>query len=117
MRTSLVLLLILAGLIVLGVLAGPAPALWVALALAVCVAVNRSGALFREAPHALGIIGTLIGVSMALGVAAPVLLFMAYGWLPPVAFVALVLVLLLKGVGETSDDRGRHPSRQRAGSA
>ncbi|MEU5894446.1 hypothetical protein ABZ835_47940 [Streptomyces sp. NPDC047461] len=85
-------LLVLAGLLVLALADGVGSALSVALALALCVAVNRSAALFRESRHAGPIITTLLVLSLALGLGSAVILFLTRGWIAALGFVVLFLV-------------------------
>jgi hypothetical protein len=97
--------LVVAGLVVLVFLAGPVPALWVALALVAFVAVNRSPRLLRGGDRAVLIAGILTGLSLAIALAAVVLLFVGYSWIPAVGYVVLWIVYL--GTAETPHDRSR----------
>ncbi|MFJ4820408.1 hypothetical protein [Streptomyces sp. NPDC088801] len=99
------LLLVLAGLLVLAFADGTGSALSVALALTVCVAVNRSAALFRESRNAGPIITTLLVLSLALSLGSAVVLFTARGWIASLGFVVLLLVYF--GSAEPSDARAR----------
>lgn len=98
-------LLVLAGLVVLGLLAGPVPALWTAVALVAYTAVNRSIRLFGGARHAVAISAVLTGLSLAVLLGAVVLQFVGYGWVPAVGLVVLWLVYL--GTAETAGERSR----------
>ncbi|WP_330350937.1 hypothetical protein [Streptomyces sp. NBC_00582] len=105
MHTIRHILLVLAGLLVLAFVDTMGSALSVALALTVCVAVNRSAALFRESRNAGLIITTLLVLSLALSLGSAVVLFMTRGWIAALAFV--VLFLLYFGSAEPSYARAR----------
>lgn len=85
-------LLVLAGLLVLALADSVGSALSVALTLALCVAVNRSAALFHESRHARPIITTLLVLSLALSLCGVVVLYLARGWIAALGLVVLFLV-------------------------
>ncbi|TDC42236.1 hypothetical protein [Micromonospora sp. KC213] len=102
-------LFVLAGLMLLGVVAGLAPAAWVALTLTVCVGVNRSTALFRAARHAQMIIMALTVLSLVLVVGGVGLLFAVHGWKAALGFVVLLMVYF--GAAETPHGRAGRRAR------
>ncbi|MFK3984310.1 hypothetical protein ACI2K4_28550 [Micromonospora sp. NPDC050397] len=98
-------LLVLAGLVVLAFVVGVTSALWVGFALAVCVGLNRSAALFHDTRHAMAVITTLTVLSIVAGAAGAVLLFVLQGW--PAGVGYLVLQLGYFAAAESPLDRSR----------
>ena len=95
MRASLHYVLVLVGLIVLALIIGSGPALWVALALFVTLATHGMGGVIARAdeyaskPYTLQLIWLSIASSIVLAVLSAVLLFVARGWMASLGFVLL----------------------------
>ncbi|MBT1098317.1 hypothetical protein [Streptomyces sp. Tu102] len=98
-------LLVVAGLLVLALFDSPGSALSTALALALCIGVNRAAALFHGSRHAGPIITTLLVLSLALSLSSAVVLFLSRGRIAALGFV--VLLLLYFGSAEPSSAKAR----------
>lgn len=91
-------LVVLAGLVVLTLIAGFAPALWVLSALVVTIGINRSTALLaarderKPIAHASGITLTITIASLVAAAGAAVWFVLKSGWITGVAFVVLWLL-------------------------
>lgn len=100
------LIFILAGLIIVGFFSGVAPAVWLAICLAVSIGANNftgvlaKGEEVRPSSATLPLIMAFTVLSFVLAVLSAIFLFFRYGWLP-----ALAVVLLFVGYFSVREDR------------
>jgi hypothetical protein len=99
-------LVVLAGLIVLALIAGLAPALWVLAALVVTIGISRSTALLmarderQSIAHLSGIILAITIGGLVAAAGATVWFFLGFGWIIGVAFVVLWLLFFATKEGD-----------------
>lgn len=97
-------LVVLAGLVVLALLEGVVPSLWTLAGLVVAIGTHRlaTDLAVRRPDPSPGVLLAIAIISIVLGVASAVVLFVAFGWVTAAVFVVLWFVFWgMKGNEET----------------